>query len=116
MNEHGLPPHRAAAPRLGAARMRGATLLLLVGCAALLMLGALFFVWQRYQFVSLGFQVGALRHRQAELRERIEPLEVEAQYLSRPERIEAIARERLGMGPPKPSQVVEVQPPPEAAK
>ena len=88
----------------------GATLLAVVACGVLLTLGALFFVWQRYQFVRLGFEVGALRERQAELQERIEPLAVEAEYLSRPERIEALARGRLGMAPPAPAQVIVLHP------
>ena len=113
MNEHGMNGPRTAGPRFMGARARGGTLLLIVGCAALLTIGALFFVWQRYQFVRLGFEVGALRHRQAALQERIEPLEVEAQYLARPERIEAIARERLGMRPPHPEQVIEIERPAE---
>ena len=54
----------------------GATLLTIVACGVLLTLGALFFVWQRFQFVRVGFEVGALRQRQAELLERIEPLAV----------------------------------------
>jgi cell division protein FtsL len=100
----------AARPRLSAARPRGATLMAVLACAALVTLGAMFFVWQRYQFVSLGFAVGELRQRQAALEERIRPLQVEAEYLSRPERIEAIARERLGMRPPAPGQVVVIEP------
>jgi len=104
MNETSAP--RA---RLSAVRPRGSTLLVVLGCAALLTVGALFFVWQRYQFVRLGFEVGALRQRQAQLEERIRPLEVEVEYLSRPERIEAIARDRLGMRPPAPGQMVIVE-------
>ena len=54
--------------------MRGAsTLMLVVLCCAILTLGALFFVWQRYQFVRLGFEVGALREREARLRVAIGP-------------------------------------------
>ena len=88
----------------------GATLLTIVACGVLLTLGALFFVWQRFQFVRVGFEVGALRQQQVELLERIEPLAVEAEYLSRPERIDALARGRLGMAPPAPSQVIVVDP------
>lgn len=104
MNETG-----ATRPRLSAVRPRGAALLAVLAGAALVTLGALFLVWQRYEFVRLGFQVGALRQRQAELEQRIRPLEVEAEYLSRPERIEAIARERLGLRPPAPGQVIVIE-------
>ena len=86
--------------------LRPPTLLLVLVCGAFLTLGALFFVWQRFQFVRLGFEVSELRQREARLREELEPLEVEAQYLARPERIEILARERLGMRPPLPSQII----------
>ena len=72
-------------------------------------LAALFFIWQRYQFVHLGFEVSELRRRHAVLEERLEPLEVEAEYLSRPERIERLARERLGMRTPTPEQVILIE-------
>ncbi len=82
-----------------------ASLVLLVLCAALLTTGAVFFVWQRYQYVRLGFDVSALRRERTALEQAIEPLEIEAEYLSRLERIEALARGKLGMRPPRASQV-----------
>ena len=93
-------------PMLSGARPRGAALGMIVACAFLLTLGGLAFVWQRYEFVRLGFEVGDLRQRQTQLQERIGPLAIEVEYLSRPERIEAIARRRLGMRPPLPSDVI----------
>jgi cell division protein FtsL len=81
-------------------------LMLAVLCAVVLTVGAVFFVWQRYQFVRLGYEVDRLRAHRAQLEEAIEPLEVEAQYLSRLERIDRLARDRLGMQPPYPSQVI----------
>ncbi len=86
--------------------LRLPTLLLVVVCVAILTLGGLFFVWQRFQFVRLGFEVSELRQREDRLREEIAPLEVEAQYLARPERIEILAHERLGMRRPLPSQII----------
>lgn len=80
-------------------------LVLMVLCAAILTAGAIVFVWQRYQYVSLGFQVSALRQQKAALQEAIEPLQIEEEYLSRLERIETLAREELGMRPPLASQV-----------
>jgi cell division protein FtsL len=99
-------PPQASRPLLSAARPRGAALGLVVACAFLLTLGGLVFVWQRYEFVRLGFEVGELRRRQSQLQERIGPLEIEVEYLSRPERIETIARGRLGMRPPLPGDVI----------
>jgi cell division protein FtsL len=92
------------------ARMRRAsTAVLVVACALVLSVGAVFYVWQRYQFVRLGFTVHKLRGEKAALEERIEPLRVEVEYLSRLERIDALAREQLGMRPPLPSQVIVIE-------
>ena len=86
-------------------RRPASRLVLVVLCAGLLTLGAVVFVWQRYQFVRLGFEVSALRQRRAALEEVIEPLQVEVDYLSRLERLERLARTRLGMRPPRTSQI-----------
>jgi cell division protein FtsL len=92
------------------ARMRrSSTAVLIVACAVVLSVGAVFFVWQRYQFIRLGFIVHALREQQAAIADRIEPLRVEVEYLSRLERIDALARQQLGMRPPTPSQVIVIE-------
>jgi cell division protein FtsL len=83
----------------------GSPVVPVVLCAAILTLGALFFLWQRYQFVRLGFTVAELRQQKAVLEDVIEPLQIEVEYLSRPQRIEALARERLRMRQPRPGQV-----------
>ena len=91
---------------LPAALRAGASLMVVVLCALVLTFGALFYLWQRYQFISLGFEVEQLRAAKTKLVEEIEPLQMESDYLSRPERIEILARERLGMRPPRPGQVI----------
>lgn len=83
----------------------GSPVVPVVLCAAILTLGALFFLWQRYQFVRLGFTVAELRQQKAVLEDVIEPLQIEVDYLSRPQRIEALASKRLRMRPPHPDQV-----------
>ncbi len=93
-----------------ATRARHASyVVLVVLCATVLTFGAVFYVWQRYQFIRLGFQVEALRSRKAALEEILEPLIVEADYLARPERLETIARERLGLRPPTTRQVIVIE-------
>jgi cell division protein FtsL len=93
-------------PRLPASLGSLPYLALLVLCAAVLTFGAVFYLWQRYQFVRLGYEVETLRAARTRLVEAIEPLEVEVHYLSRLERIDALARTRLGMRPPRPDQVI----------
>ncbi len=89
---------------------RGSSLVPVVLCAAILTLGALFFLWQRYQFVRLGFTVAELRQRKAALQNIIEPLEIEVEYLSRLERIDALATQLLRMRQPRPSEVRTLSP------
>ncbi|MBI4082812.1 MAG: cell division protein FtsL [Candidatus Lambdaproteobacteria bacterium] len=86
-----------------------AYLTLAVLCAAVLTFGALFYMWQRYQFIRLGYEVTGLRERKAALEDSLEPLQVEADYLSRLERLDALARQGLGMRPPQPAQVIVVE-------
>lgn len=93
-------------PRARGPSRSTASLVAVVFFAGLLSLGAVFFVWQRFQFIQLGFEVSRLRRDKAALEEKLEPLRVEVEYLSRLERIEEIARGRLGMRPPKASQVM----------
>jgi len=80
-------------------------LTLVLVCAMVLTVGAVFFVWQRYQFVRLGFEVNKLRSEKARLEESIEPLTLEVRYLSRPARISELARAQ-GLRPPRLEQVV----------
>jgi len=87
-------------------RGQNSTLIPLLVCALLISLGAIFFVWQRYQYVRLGFEVAELRREKARLETTIEPLIVEVEYLSRLERIDKLAREKLGMRAPQPNQVL----------
>jgi cell division protein FtsL len=93
----------------GLRHRRASTAVLVVACATVLTVGAVFFVWQRYQFIRLGFTVHKLREERAAIVEKIEPLRVEVEYLSRLERIDALARQQLGMRPPTPSQVILIE-------
>ncbi|MFA5140945.1 MAG: hypothetical protein WC728_17095 [Elusimicrobiota bacterium] len=80
---------------------RSATLL----CTGLL-LAAGVLLWERIQATRLGYDVG---RREIELRRqkgRIAYLQLDAERLLSPERLAAVARERLGMAPPGPEQVM----------
>lgn len=62
----------------------------------------------RQQTVQLGYEVGQARRVQRRLIEQRRLLAVEAATLRQPERIETIARGRLGMDVPEPARVVPV--------
>ncbi len=73
---------------------------------ALFFLQALFYVWCRVQCVSAGYGIDReMRRRQALTRER-NTLNIEMARLKSPERIETIARTRLGLVMPDAQQTV----------
>jgi len=84
-------------------------LLLAVGIGALLVVGvSLLLVWVRLQVVHTGYELSAARHLAHRLEQEQRELELELATLTSPRRLEALARERLGMGPPTPGQIVSV--------
>lgn len=72
----------------------------------LILLAALFYVWQHTSVVRLGYEVERLRERQAALVQENKGLRLELGQLRSLRRVEEIARQRLGMVTPKPGQVV----------
>ncbi len=85
--------------RLTFAAMLGA--LTVVGVALLL-------VWVRLQVVNGGYELSTARHLAHRLEQEQRELEIEIATLTSPRRLETLARERLGMTPPAPGQIVSV--------
>jgi cell division protein FtsL len=84
-------------------------LALAVVLGVLLVVGvALLLVWVRLQAVHTGYQLSAARHLAHRLEQEQRELELEIATLTSPRRLELLARERLGMGPPTPGQIVRV--------
>ena len=79
---------------------------LLVGLAALFMLGLLFYGWQQYQWRQSGYEIESAQKKADELTEFRKQLLVEKTSLARPERIDKIARTNLGMTLAAPGQTV----------
>ena len=77
----------------------------LLVCAFCLTAGALLYLWQRQHWVRLALQVEQLQGVRAELQQVLQPLEAEAGYLSRPQRLATLA-ESMGLRPPEISQYV----------
>lgn len=72
-------------------------------------LSALALVWPHLEMVRLGYQIGKIKSERDQLiQERME-LRIEEATLRKLDRIEAIAREKLGMIFPGPDQVVYVK-------
>lgn len=77
-----------------------------VALGVLILAGALLYVWQHTYVVRLGYEVERLRERQAVLVQEHKGLRLELGQLRSLRRVEEIARSRLGMGTPRPGQVI----------
>jgi cell division protein FtsL len=79
---------------------------LLVGLAALFMIGLLAYGWQQYRWVQSGYEIATAQKQRDELLEFRKQLLVERAAMANPGRIDKIARNTLGMTPPAPGQTV----------
>jgi cell division protein FtsL len=69
---------------------------------------ALLLVWVRLQVVNAGYELSTARRLAHRLEQEQRELEIEVATLTSPRRLEQVARQRLGMGPPAPGQIVSV--------
>ena len=93
-----------ARPRPGERRRARA-----IALGAVMVVGiALLLVWVRLQTVRTGYELSAARRLEHRLQQEQRELELEIATLTSPRRLERIARERLGMGPPTAGQIVSV--------
>jgi cell division protein FtsL len=81
----------------------------------LLFLFVLLFAWQHFQCVRDGYQVEQLKTERAALEEWNHQLRLEQASLADPQRIDTLARTRLGMVSPSPQQVIRMGEPEPAA-
>jgi len=69
---------------------------------------SLLFVWSRIHAINLEYGISSLEKQIRVGQQQIKQLELESAYLSRDERIEALARENLGLRPPASGQIIRV--------
>jgi cell division protein FtsL len=74
----------------------------------LLLAVSLFIVWSRLQVVNLDYDLASLGGQMRELQQESQQLRLEAASLSRPARIEQLARKELGLRFPAPQQIITV--------
>lgn len=86
----------------------------LVALGATLALCALLYSWQHFETIQLGYQLESLRGGLAQATELNREFKLEKAGLEAPGRIEAIARNRLGLTVPAPDQVAPMNLPPGA--
>jgi len=87
----------------------------LLGLGVLVFLFVLLFAWQHFQCVRYGYQIEQLKSQYASLEEQNHRFRLEEAALADPERIDTLARTRLGMVSPGPQQMIRVGGPVPAA-
>ncbi len=87
----------------------------LVAFGALLAAGGLLYTWQHFQCIRVRYQLEELRAERGQAAELHSRLTLEAATLRSPMRIDAIARQHLGLMTPQSAQVVRLEGPSEAA-
>ena len=76
-------------------------------CVMALFLGELLlYTWCRVQSVRVGYTISAQHEVQQRLVMRQNRLKIELAHLKSPERIESIARRKMGLTAPEPQQVI----------
>lgn len=102
-------PATVAAVRARRDRPADRRIVLAIVLGVLMVMGvALLLVWVRLQATHVGYQLSAARHLVHKLEQEQRELELEIATLTSPRRLETLARERLGMGPPAPGQIVSI--------
>ncbi len=84
--------------------------MLLMGLAAVFVLALLFYGWQQYRWIQLGYEIESLQKKKDELLAFQRELVLQRQTLEWEERIDSIARNQLGMVVAAPGQIVALAP------
>jgi cell division protein FtsL len=74
--------------------------------ASMFLFGLFAYGWQHYQYTQYGYRIEEARKKKEQLAEIERQLTLERASLRRSERIDSIARRDLGMVPPAPGQLV----------
>ncbi len=83
----------------------------LLGLGTVAFLFIMLFAWQHFECVRYGYQIQQLKKQQASMVEWNHALKVEFASLSDPQRIDNVAQTELGLVPPKPDQIIQVESP-----
>ncbi len=69
---------------------------------------SLVFVWSRLQAINLEYEISRLEGQIRSGNEELKRLKLETAHLSSHQRIERLARQKLGLRPPAPGQIIRV--------
>ena len=104
--------HDHSSSHLSSLRLRKRRLFKKAGTYSIILLSAvflLFYVWQRVQVISVGYQIEALKKEKDSLSRTNRSLTIEAASLTSPDRVEAIASSEIGMRTPGDTQIILVK-------
>lgn len=82
----------------------------LLGLSVVVFFFGLLFAWQHFQCVQFGYRIEQAKTQKASFEEWNHQLRLERAALADPQRIDYLARKRLGLVPPDPKQVIRVTP------
>jgi cell division protein FtsL len=97
---------KAGRPDRSARKQRRRQNLAVASLAVCLVGVALLHVWLRLQVVHMGYVLSTTSKLQNQLEQERRELTVELATLTSPDRLEAMARKRLGLAPPEKGQVI----------
>ncbi len=78
-------------------------------CMLLLTVVSIFHVWSRFRLIELNLQIGEASRLMKDMEQEQKRLKLEAESLKTPARIEAIAKQDLGMTIPQDQQIILVK-------
>jgi len=77
-----------------------------ITCAIIFILVLTFYIWHQMESVRIGYEIGKLEEKAADLKKEVEKLEAKKSALLALERVEKIAREELKMEEAKEKQLL----------
>ncbi len=104
--------HDHSSSHLSSLRLKKNRLFRKAGTYSVILLSAvflLFYVWQRVQVISIGYEIESLKKEKESLARTNRSLTIEAASLTAPDRVEAIASSEIGMKAPKDTQIILVK-------
>jgi cell division protein FtsL len=78
-------------------------------CMVVFTIVSVFHVWSRFKLVDLNLQISEISRQQSEASQEQKRLKLEAASLMAPARVEAIAKNELGMALPTKQQIIHVR-------
>ena len=101
----GVRANRARSKKRGF-RLTGKQIPLIIGMLFLFMGSSIGYVWSNFERTQLGYDLSQLKKEEMYQKEINRKLRVELAILKSPDRLESLAVQKLGLGQPRPEQIV----------